>query len=75
MAYAECFVLMLPLRECAWRCRVCLKTAYTMRRRLIECLSAYSPSFGAGRGSSTRAARAGSAERSIGLGWRRRPGR
>ena len=42
MAYAECFVLMLPLRECARRCRVCLKTAYTMRHRLIECLSAYS---------------------------------
>ena len=50
MAYAECFVLMLPLRECARRCRVCLKTAYTMRHRLIECLSAYSPSFRAGRG-------------------------
>ena len=51
MAYAECFVLMLPLRECARRCRVCLKTAYTMRHRLIECLSAYSPSFRVGRGS------------------------
>ena len=38
MAYAEYFVLMLPLRECARRCRVCLKTAYTMRHRLIECL-------------------------------------
>lgn len=38
MAYAECFALMLPLRECARRCRVCLKTAYTMRHRLIECL-------------------------------------
>ena len=50
MAYAECFVLMLPLRECARRCHVCLKTAYTMRHRLIECLSAYSPSFKAGRG-------------------------
>ena len=50
MAYAECFVLMLPLRECAGRCRVCLKTAYTMRHRLIECLSAYSPSFKVERG-------------------------
>lgn len=40
MAYAERFVLMLPLRECAGRCHVCLKTAYTMRHRLIECLSA-----------------------------------
>lgn len=50
MANAECFVLMLPLRECAGRCHVCLKTAYTMRHRLIECLSAYSPSFKTGRG-------------------------
>lgn len=50
MAYVECFVLMLPLRECARRCHVCLKTAYTMRHRLIECLSAYSPAFKAGRG-------------------------
>lgn len=50
MANAECFVLMLPLRECAGRCRVCLKTAYTMRHRLIECLSAYSPSFRVERG-------------------------
>ena len=32
------------------RCRVCLKTASTMRRRLIECLSAYSPSFKVERG-------------------------
>lgn len=45
MAYAECFVLMLPLRECARRCHVRLKTACTMRCRLIGCLSAYSPSF------------------------------
>ena len=50
MANAECFALMLPLRECARRCRVCLKTAYTMRHRLIECLSAYSPSFRVERG-------------------------
>ncbi len=50
MAYAECFVLMLPLRECATRCHVCLKTAYTMRHRLIECLSAYSPVFTVERG-------------------------
>lgn len=50
MAYAECFVLMLPLRECAYRCGVCLKTAYTMRHRLIECLRAYSPEFRVGRG-------------------------
>ncbi len=50
MAYAKCFVLKLPLRECARRCHVCLKTAYTMRHRLIECLSAYSPSFKVERG-------------------------
>lgn len=50
MAYAECFVLMLPLRECADRCSVCLKTAYTMRHRLIECLKEYFPSSTSGRG-------------------------
>lgn len=50
MAYAECFALMLPLRECAGRCGVCLKTAYTMRHRLIECLKEYSPTFHVGRG-------------------------
>lgn len=50
MAYAECFVLMLPLRECADRCGVCLKTAYTMRHRLIECLKEYSPEFHVGQG-------------------------
>ena len=32
------------------RSRVCLKTAYTMRHRLIECLSTYSPSLKTGRG-------------------------
>lgn len=50
MAYAECFALMLPLRECAGRCGVCLKTAWTMRHRLIECLKACSPDFRVGRG-------------------------
>ena len=50
MANAECFVLMLPLRECAGRCHVCLKTAYTMRHRLIECLKEYSPEFHVGQG-------------------------
>lgn len=57
MAYAECFVLMLPLRECARRCRICLKTAYTTRHRLIEGLSAYPPrsrSSGAAAANSTR---------------------
>ena len=50
MAYAECFVLMLPLRECAGRCGVCLKTAWTMRHRLIECLKEYPPEFHVGQG-------------------------
>ena len=50
MAYAECFVLMLPLRECAGRCGVCLKTARTMRHRLIECLKEYPPEFHVGQG-------------------------
>lgn len=50
MAYAECFALALPLRECAARCGVCLKTAYTMRHRVIECLSAHAPAFTVERG-------------------------
>lgn len=50
MACVECFVLMLPLRECTDRCGVCLKTAYTMRHRLIECLKEYSPEFHVGQG-------------------------
>lgn len=50
MAYAECFVLALPLRECARRCGVSLKTAFTMRHRLIECLSGRLPEFSAGAG-------------------------
>ena len=39
------------------RCGVCLKTAYTMRHRLIECLSAYSPSFRVERGCGLRTRR------------------
>lgn len=31
MAYAECFVLALPLRDCAAVCGVCLKISFTMR--------------------------------------------
>lgn len=58
MAYTERFVLMLPLRECARRCRICLKTAYTTRHRLIEGLSAYPPprsrSSGTAAANSTR---------------------
>lgn len=50
MAYAERFVLMFPLRECANRCCVCLKTAFTMRYRFIECLKEYSPEFHVGQG-------------------------
>ena len=57
MAYAECFVLMLPLRACADRCGVCLKTAYTMRHRLIECLKEYSPEFHVGLGHACELAR------------------
>lgn len=45
MAYAECFVDMLPLRECAARCGVSLKTSFFMRHRLLEALAKHSPSF------------------------------
>lgn len=45
MAYAECFVDMLPLRECAARCGVSLKTSFFMRHRLLEALAKHSSSF------------------------------
>ncbi len=45
MAYAACFVDALPLRECAARCGVSLKTSFFMRHRLLEVLAKISPSF------------------------------
>lgn len=38
LKYIECFVDCLPLRKCAEKVGVCLKTAYFMRHRIIECL-------------------------------------
>lgn len=52
MAYAECFVLALPLRDCAAVCGVSLKTSFTMRHRLIEVVTAFSPAFAVGDGCS-----------------------
>lgn len=49
--FIECFVDCLSLRTCAARCDVCLKTAFFMRRRLIECIRGYSPVFHADSGS------------------------
>lgn len=48
--FIECFVDCLSLRTCAARCDVCLKTAFFMRRRLIECIRGYSPVFHAESG-------------------------
>ena len=45
MAYVTCFVDMLPLRECAARCGVSLKTSFFMRHRLLEALAKHSPAF------------------------------
>lgn len=45
MKYIECFVDVLPLRECARRCNVSLKTAWFMRHRIIEALHSHIPSF------------------------------
>lgn len=39
MRFAECHVDMLPLRESAEKCGVCLKTAFFMRHRLLEAMA------------------------------------
>lgn len=54
MIYVECFVDCLPLRECASRCKVSLRTAWLMRRRLLKCLERYLPKFTAGAGASVQ---------------------
>lgn len=43
--YVECFVDMLPLRECARRCGVSLKTSWFMRHRILEALRKHVPAF------------------------------
>ncbi|MDR2974082.1 MAG: IS1595 family transposase [Propionibacteriaceae bacterium] len=50
MQYVECFVDALPLRVCATRCHVGLRTAWLMRHRLLECIQRYLPDFHAGAG-------------------------
>lgn len=45
MKYIECFIDLLPLRECASRCGVSLKTAFFMRHRLLEAIFEYMPAF------------------------------
>lgn len=43
--YIECFVDRLPLRECAQRCGVSLKTSWFMRHRIMEALKRHLPAF------------------------------
>lgn len=50
MRYLECFVDRLPLRECAARCHVSLRTSWLMRMRLIESIRRHLPRFLAGAG-------------------------
>lgn len=47
MTYIEAFIDQLSLRACAEKCGVCLRTAWFMRRRVIECIQRYNPSFNA----------------------------
>ena len=54
MMYVECFVDCLPLRECAVRCEVSLRTAWLMRRRLLKCPERFLPRFAAGAGVSVQ---------------------
>lgn len=50
MRFAECHIDMLPLRESAQRCGVCLKTAFFMRHRILEAIKVTIPSFRAAAG-------------------------
>ena len=45
IAFAQCHVDMLPLRESAQRCGVSLKTAFFMRHRILEAISQNMPAF------------------------------
>lgn len=47
MTYVEAFIDQLPLRDCMNKCGVGLRTAWFMRRRIIECIQRYNPSFNA----------------------------
>lgn len=75
MRFAECHVDMLPLRESAEKCGVCLKTAFFMRHRLLEAMAKRMPAFRveAGRaGPSSTSASSGRASRETAPG--RSPG-
>lgn len=50
--FAACFVDRLPLRACAGRCGVSLKTAFFMRHRLLEALRGALPAFRVAAGGS-----------------------
>ena len=54
MLYLECFVDCLPLRECAERCKVSLRTAWLMRMRLVESLKRHLPRFFANAGTTVQ---------------------
>lgn len=47
MTYVEAFIDHLSLRDCMDKCGVGLRTAWFMRRRIIECIQRYNPSFNA----------------------------
>jgi len=46
--FARCMMDMLPLRRCAERCGVGLKTAFFMRHRVCECMEGYLDPFRVG---------------------------
>ncbi len=54
MRFLECFADCLSLRKCAQRCGVCLKTAFLMRQRVIECIRRYTPVLRSEAGSCVR---------------------
>lgn len=47
MTHVEAFIDRLPLRDCTDKCGIGLRTAWFMRRRIIEYIQRYNPSFNA----------------------------
>ncbi|OXN00415.1 IS1595 family transposase [Bifidobacterium vansinderenii] len=50
MRFIESFISRDSLRDCADKCGVCLRTAWFMRHRVMECIKRYNPAFNTGAG-------------------------
>lgn len=50
MQFIESFISRDSLRNCTDKCGVCLRTAWFMRHRVMECIKRYNPAFNTGAG-------------------------